>query len=150
MKTIEINSKEYPTYATIEEADDYFAAFYGSVWHEIDDEDKKKLLVSASRNIDYGEWRGRKVDEDQKQAFPRIINGKETDETLLMIACCEEALGIYQAGSSGTANTDGIASVKVQDTQITFKSNATEQEFHSDTVEDILRPYRYLGVSVLY
>lgn len=150
MKIIEINENEYPTYATVEEADDYFTAFYGSVWEEIDEEDKKKLLVSASRTIDYGEWRGYKVDEEQKQAFPRIINGKETDEDLLMKACCEEALGIYQSGNNGIANTDGIQSVRVQDTEITFKSNATEQEFHSNAVEDILRPYRYLGVSVLY
>lgn len=150
MKTIEINNIEYPVYATIEDADNYFNAFFGSNWENIELEDRAKLLVSATRTIDYAEWRGEKVEEDQPLQFPRKINGKLTDDTLLMKACAEEALAIYTAGSSNSYNTEGIDSIKVQDTEIKFKSNATEQEFKSNTVEDILRPYMYLGVSVLY
>lgn len=150
MKTVDINNISYPVYATVEDADNYFNAFYGSVWETIEQEDKAKLIVSATRTIDYSEWRGEKAEKDQPLEFPRIINGKITDDDLLMRACCEEAQAIYSSGSATTSNTDGIESIKVQDTQITFKANTEEQEFKSNAVEDILRPYRYLGVSVLY
>lgn len=39
-KYININGKEYPVYATAEEADEYFAAFFNSGWDAISDEDK--------------------------------------------------------------------------------------------------------------
>ena len=47
-KSININGKEYPVYATAEEADEYFAAFFNSGWDAISAEDKAKLLVSAT------------------------------------------------------------------------------------------------------
>ena len=150
MKTIEINGIEYPTYATVEEADDYFTASFGSSWDSLGDYDKEKLLISATRNIDRAEYRGQKVEESQPLEFPRLINGKETSEILLMKACCEEAQAIYEKGTSATADTDGVKSVRVQDTTIEFKDSSEKSDFVSDTADDLLRPYRYLGVSVLY
>ena len=150
MKTIEINGIEYPTYATVEEADDYFNASFGASWEEINDYDKEKLLISATRSIDKGEYRGQKVEESQLLEFPRIINGKETSETILMKACCEEAQAIYDKGTSATADIDGVKRVEVQDTAIEFKDSSETSEFVSDVTDDLLRPYRYLGVSVLY
>lgn len=150
MKTILIKEIEYPVYATKDEADNYFNASFGSNWGTIDDETKNVLLVSATRSIDRAEWKGAKVDEEQPLAFPRYIAGKQTDEDLLMRACCEEAIAIYKSGTSDTSNTEGIESIKVQDTQITFKANAKEQDFKSNDVEELLRPYMYLGVSVLF
>lgn len=150
MKTVLIKEIEYPVYATKEEADNYFNASFGSNWESIEDETKNVLLVSATRSIDKSEWKGAKVDKEQPLAFPRYIAGKQTDDELLVNACCEEALAIYNSGTSDTSNTDGIESIKVQDTQITFKANAEEQEFKSNSVEELLRPYRYLGVSVLF
>lgn len=150
MKTVTINGIEYPTYATTKEADDYFNAFFSSAWDCIDEVDKAKLLVSATRTIDAQEWRGVKKEETQELAFPRLINKVETDERLLMKACCEEAIAIHKSGTSSTLNTEGIQSVTVQDTTVTFTANAQEKSFKSNIVDDILRPYRYLGVSVLY
>lgn len=150
MKTIEINSIDYPTYATVEEADDYFNASFGSNWEMIDWDIKEKLLVSATRNIDRVEYRGQKAEENQETAFPRIINGKPTDDSLVMKACCEEAQAIYEKGTTATADVDGVKSVTVQDTSIVFKDSADVSDYVSDTADDLLRPYRYLGVSVLY
>jgi hypothetical protein len=150
MKTITINGTEYPVYATVEDADAYFEAMYNSNWADVTEEDKQKLLVSATRSIDRQEWKGRKIEETQYLQFPRIIERKPTDDNLLMRACCEEALSMYNAGTTTRYNTEGISSVKVQDTQITFKSNSEEQAFYSNAVTELLRPYMYLGVSVLY
>lgn len=150
MKQIEINEIKYPVYATVEEADVYFNASFGSDWESLYDEDKEKLLVSATRNIDRAEYRGSKVDEEQELAFPRIINGKETDDSILVKACCEEAYAIYNKGKSYTSDVDGIKRIEVQDTTIEFKDSAEASEYVSDVTDDLLRPYRYLGVSVLY
>lgn len=150
MKTVIINEIEYPTYATVKDADNYFNAFFGSTWEQIDEVDKAKLLVSATRTIDTQEWRGVKKDETQELAFPRLINKVETDEKLLIKACCEEAISINKSGTSSTENTEGIKSVTVQDTTISFKENSQEKAFKSNVVEELLRPYRYLGVSVLF
>lgn len=60
-KYININGKEYPVYATVEEADEYFAAFFNSGWDAISDEDKAKLLVSATRSIDRMQFAGEKL-----------------------------------------------------------------------------------------
>lgn len=150
MKQIEINGVLYPTYATAQEAEDYFNASFGVDWYNIPDDNKDKLLISATRSIDRAEYRGVKKDENQVLQFPRIINGKETDETLLMIACCEEAIAIYNKGNSYVADVTGIKKVDVQDTSIEFKDSSEFGEYNSDTVDDLLRPYRYLGVSVLY
>lgn len=150
MKTVLIKDIEYPVYATIDEANEYFNASFGSNWDSIDDETKNVLLVSATRSIDKAEWKGTEVEEKQPLAFPRYIAGKLSDEDLLMRACCEEAIAIYKSGTSDTSNTEGIESIKVQDTQITFKANAKEQGFKSNVVDELLRPYMYLGVSVLF
>ena len=150
MKTIEINGIEYPTYATLDEADNYFNASFGANWENIGDYDKQKLLVTATRGIDRVEYRGAKVDENQVLEFPRIINGVQTDDDLVTRACCEEAEAIYTKGTSATADIDGVKSVKVQDTTIEFKDASETSDFISDTADDLLRPYRYLGVSVLY
>lgn len=150
MKTVTINEKEYPVYATVEDANDYFNAMFNSNWQNIADEEKAKLLVSATRKIDRGTWKGVKKDEEQELQFPRCIAGKETDEEVLTMACCEEALSIYTSGSITGADTQGIKSMKVQDTQIEFLDNRVEKEYQSDAAYDLLKPYMRKGTTVLY
>lgn len=150
MKTITINEKEYPVYATIEDADEYFDAMFNSNWANIAEEEKAKLLVSATRKIDRGSWKGVKKEENQDLQFPRLILGKETDEEILTMACCEEALAIYTSGNVTGANTQGIKSMKVQDTQIEFLDNREEKMYQSDAAYDLLKPYMRKGTTVLY
>lgn len=60
-KTVSINEKEYPVYATVDEADAYFAGFFNSKWDSISGDDKAKLLVSATRSIDRMQFAGKKL-----------------------------------------------------------------------------------------
>lgn len=150
MKILSINGIEYPVYATISEADAYFNGAFGSAWEHIDDDDKIRLLISATRNIDRQEYRGSKVEPTQALEFPRIINNKETDDTIVTKACCEEAYAIFNKGQSAVSDIDGIKRIEVQDTTIEFKDSADLSGYVSDVVDDLLRPYRFLGVSVLY
>ena len=150
MKTVTINDIEYPVYATVEEADNYFNATFNCSWKDISEDDKGKLLVSATREIDRGDWLGVKKDEEQELEFPRIIYKKETDENVLMMACCEEALAIYSSGSSVNADTQGIKSMQVQDTRIDFESNSEVKMFQSDAAYDLLKPYMIKSTRVVY
>lgn len=150
MGTITINNKEYEVYATVAEADDYFNATFNSNWSNIEEQDKEKLLVSATRKIDRGYWKGAKKEEDQALQFPRIINNKETDDNILMMACCEEAIGIYESGSAVGYDTQGIKSMSVQDTQIEFEVNRVEKDYQSDAAYDLLKPYMKKATRVLY
>ena len=45
-KTINANGKDFYTYATVEEANEYFSVIYGSEWENISENQKQKLLFS--------------------------------------------------------------------------------------------------------
>ena len=150
MKKVNIFEVEYDVYADIEDSDKYLNAMFGSNWSELIEEDKAKLLVSATRSIDKGQWKGVKVNEEQALEFPRFIAGKQTDEDILMRACCEEAYAIYKSGTSQYSNTDGIKTMRVQDTEITFKDSAQDTLFKSNVAEELLKRYMNTGVSVLF
>lgn len=150
MKTVVINDKEYPVYATLEDAENYFAGVYNAGWTDIDDEKKAVLLVSATMTIDKGQWNGEKKDESHDLEFPRIINGIETEEKRVINACCEEALAIYNSGRTDTANTQGIKSMQVQDTQIEFKESAESGYFQSDSAYDWLYPYLLKSTRIIF
>ena len=62
-KIITIYGKQYPTYATIEESNEYFGVTYGSEWELISEDQKQKLLVTATRVIDRKEYQGEKLDK---------------------------------------------------------------------------------------
>lgn len=150
MKTVDINGKHYPVYATIEEADDYFAGFFNSEWEEIDKDDKLKLLVSATRSIDRGNYAGEKVDSSQELEFPRIIYHEQTSDKILTEACCEEALAIYNWDSATGCDISGIKSMKVQDTSIEFDGNQEKKQFKSENANKLLYPYFEFGVEIGY
>lgn len=149
-KYININGKEYPVYATAEEADEYFAAFFNSGWDAISDEDKAKLLVSATRSIDRMQFAGEKVDEEQKLKFPRIIYCQQTDDNVLLEACCEEALAIYRFNSAFSSDISGVKSMRVQDTTVEFGDGNKDNQFKSDNTYNLLYPYFEFGVEVGY
>lgn len=126
MKTININNVEYPTYATVEEADIYFNAKFGSAWNDV--ENKEQLLVTATRLIDEFHYQGLVLDCDQVQQFPRMICCKviEADNKNLIVCCCEIANAIYNTNLSSvsTPNAENIKTMSVGDTSITYKDGA--------------------------
>lgn len=151
MQTIQIGDIEYPVYATVADADQYFYTTFGQKWCSLDKSTKERLLISATRSIDCGDWIGVKVDKEQPLEFPRIYGKKEeTDDNLLMMACCEEAMAIYEDGSSDAASMSGVASLRVQDTEIRFASNVKEGGLKSETAGKLLDKYAVQGVRILY
>lgn len=147
MTTITINEIEYNSYASIEEADQYLNVKYGSNWSTYDEDKKAKLLVNATREIDKKDYQGVKVDKAQPLKFPRLIAGVETDENLVKQACIELADNLALASSSsggGTANLQAIKSMKVGDTDITFKDDAVLEDpatAASGVIDNLLKPY---------
>lgn len=147
-KTITINDKEYYTYATIEESDDYFNAAYGSEWGNISDIQKAKLLITATRVIDRKNYQGVKVDENQPLKFPRIINGGLTLEEYLIAACSELAANIYSDG--GTDNSmSNIKSVSLGDSSISFIENGKTECEDDLIIERFLSDYMIGGVQII-
>lgn len=151
-KTITIGSKEYYTYATVSDANDYFAAVYGSEWSSVSQTDKPLLLVTATNLIDKQNYQGEKEDENQHLKFPRIIAGEKTDDNLVMETCCEVALSLYINGGNSSingVNIKNIQSFSVGDTSATFKKGATIVTEQEGIIEDYLSDYLMGGVQVI-
>lgn len=153
MKTVTINDKDYPVYADLVDATEYFSSIYNSSWDDINDADKAKLLIMATRHIDSVDWRGVPLRPDQKLQFPRIIDNQESDDELITFACCEEAVAIYDNdGSIGEGGSNEIKSVKVQDTEIEFKDGAVTEDsnFVSREVKRLLSKYMSKSIRVVF
>lgn len=149
-KTVSINGKEYPVYATVDEADAYFAGFFNSKWDSISDDDKAKLLVSATRSIDRMQFAGKKVDPEQPLKFPRIIYCEQTCDKILAEACFEEAISVYNYNTAFGSDISGVKSMKVQDTSIEFSDGNKENQFKSVNTYNLLYPYFEFGAEVGY
>ena len=151
-KTVIIDAKEYNVYATVSEANDYFAAAFGSEWNEVSENQKPKLLVTATRFIDRKDYQGEKINENQPLKFPRIIAGEQTDDNLLTEACCELAMCIYFDGgysSSSSVDIKNVQSVSLGDSSISFKEGANIETSESSIIDDFLGDYLMGGVQVV-
>lgn len=147
-KQVEINDQLYNTYATVEDADNYFAASYGSEWANIGAVQKPQLLVSATRLIDRRDYQGIKVDENQPLKFPRLISGIQTDDYLLMMTCCELALNIYSDGGKDV-DISNIKSVSLGDSSVSFRDTSKTESEEDLLIEDFLSDYLMGGVRVI-
>lgn len=68
------------SYATIEEADDFYELQYGSdEWFDVSDDDKEKLLVTATTMIDGLKPRYDKLDDTQALNFPMSTGDSDDD-----------------------------------------------------------------------
>ena len=150
MSTITINNNDYHSYATVSEANEYFAASFNSLWANIGENDKQKLLITSTRLIDTMEYQGHKVSEEQPLKFPRWVCCQEnvSSDDLLIRACCEVAIGIYKASLMSTEvvvpNADKIKSMSVGDTSISFQDKADiEADFNTAIAKPIIK--KYLG-----
>lgn len=151
-KTITIDTKEYYTYATVSEANDYFAAAFNSEWLEVSETDKPKLLITATRLIDKKNYQGEKVEEEQHLKFPRIIADEQTDDELLVQTCCELAMSLYFDGDSSSINginIQNVQSVSLGDSSISFKEGANLESDQDAIIDDYLSDYLMGGVQVI-
>jgi len=89
------NIDTYNSYTSVEEADDYFSTQYGSKWEKISnlENEKSKLLISASRLIDIERISGISTFPSQTMLFP--INTDEFIPKNIKLATCEIAMLIY-------------------------------------------------------
>ena len=105
MDIITINGFDFYSYATVAQADEYFSAKFGSEWANIDEEDKKKLLVTATREIENLCFQGVKIDKEQPLKFPRKICCLEIEaDNPKIIACCAEIANAFYNTSLPTIN----------------------------------------------
>lgn len=150
MATITINDFDFLSYATVEDADKYFSAKFGNVWHEIQVEDKQKLLVTATREIENLQFQGLELDPEQPLKFPRVIcySQIKADDKNLIACCAEIANAIYNVGEIAcnvvTPNASNIKSMGIGDTSITFKDGASiEADVFTATAKPIAK--KFLG-----
>ncbi len=147
-KFIIINEKKYYTYATVEESNEYFGASYGSEWENISDNQKEKLLVTATRVIDRKEYQGEKFDKNQPLKFPRVIYGEKTSDEVLTIACCELAANIYSDGGADNSMSN-IKSVSLGGSSISFVDSGKTECEDDLIIERFLSDYLIGGIKVI-
>ena len=148
-KKVTINTEEYDVYATVSDANNYFAVTYGNEWSDIAATTKPKLLISATKYIDRQNWQGEKVDKEQSLQFPRIINDEQTDENLLMEACCEIAMSFYNNDTSVSLSMPNVQNVKLGDSSISFNEGANIKTEEGSIIDNFLGNYLVSGVQVV-
>ena len=144
---ITFNNNEYYAYGSVDEANKYLSAKYGSNWNAKEDDTKKQLLISATRLIDTYSYAGSKLEANQPLEFPRQFrDGSLSDDDLVKACCFEVADSLGTSGSTSGVDTSvlsGIKSYKVGDVDVTFKDEAT---IEVSTQEDIIKAFlgRYM------
>ncbi|MDY6852289.1 MAG: DnaT-like ssDNA-binding protein, partial [Thermodesulfobacteriota bacterium] len=107
---------EADSYVTLTQADEYFQDDYdfSSNWSNLSEQDRSRLLITATRMLDRLNYKGRRYDYFTPQAlkFPRVIGdevisldqaGQLTIPVFVRRAVCEQARQVYQSGSAGGA-----------------------------------------------
>ena len=134
---IEININSY---VTLDEANEYFATRLGSdYWGTLDDVQKEKALITATKKIDRLPFIGYKQDPNQPLQFPRFYyatgcycNGLQIADIpqQLKDAVCEEALTTLQYIENNSediyngALSGNYQSLKLGDATITYGSGS--------------------------
>lgn len=88
------------SYATIAEANTYLDdSVRAGSWEFLDDDNKARALLTATRMLDRREWQGEVADEDQTLAFPRTglaDYGSTQFPSPIIEACIELAYELTQ------------------------------------------------------
>ena len=155
---IEINVNSY---VSLEEANEYFAQRLGAdYWASLDDEQKEKALITATKKIDRLPFIGSKKDPAQPLQFPRIPLGQNVPQAI-KDAVCEEALTELQflnANDEDVYNgalTGNYQSLKLGDATITYGSTAGSQSgqtnyngIMSKNAAELLQGYIQVGFNI--
>lgn len=136
--TIEIGENSY---IDIEGANEYFAGrLHAESWTGADDSTKEAALKQATRTIGRLLLKGRKVDEDQKLAFPRYPD----DEVPKAVkeACCEEALALLERGNNQRRKLqqEGVQSFTLGSMSETYAPGGG-RGLLSQTAKELLKPW---------
>lgn len=137
--TITVNENSY---INLSDADDYFESRLNSgSWEDATDTEKKKALITATKQIDYNNFIGVKYDVDQTLEFPRkyfhqiepfyrydqeIVDGEVPQE--VKDATCEEAIALLEKNNDiAQKQRAGIESESIGDTSRSYNSDVVKQ-----------------------
>lgn len=115
------------SFVTMDEAQAYFdERFDSQIWLEISNEDKEKLLITATKKINTFDFCGDKEDKSQDLEFPRDF-GTPQD---IKDAVCEEALQIAKNEKDPHAKNkeQGIASISLGAGSVSYNAEAKSEE----------------------
>ena len=145
--TITVNENSY---ISLSDADDYFSTRLNSdSWTDKSDDEKKKALITATKQIDYHNFIGVKYDADQSLEFPRryfhdiepfykydqeITDGEVPQS--VKDATCEEAIALLELNNDiAKKQRAGIESESIGDTSRSYNSDIVKQRANGDKLE---------------
>jgi hypothetical protein len=112
---------------TLEYAQIYFEERFDSAkWLELDDTEKEKLLITASKKISGFEFVGEKENNSQPLAFPRDFNMPQDIKN----AVCEEAYAIleYSQNSHAQNQDANITSISLGAGSVSYGQNPKSED----------------------
>lgn len=115
------------SFVTLEEAENYFEERYDSaVWFKQKEEDKEKLLISASKKIDTFDFVGEPLEDNQPMAFPRDYALPQD----IKDAVCEEAISLISKADSIHAKNqeDNITSISLGAGSVSYGAGSNSDE----------------------
>lgn len=151
---VDVGSSTANSYATVAEADAYFESAYGrTLWLSIDEEDKGRLLISASRYLDqFIDWAGYRYGPTQSMAWPRTyveihdhhFPNNEIPNTV-KVATFELAYHMFESGTPLSFDGQAVDRVKVGPIDVEFSKGAIDEglpKFIEDLVGAFGTPIR--------
>lgn len=121
----DVGSPDANSYATVAEADAYFADAFGRpLWAPLDEDVKSSLVITASRTLDqYIQWIGQKADPDQSMWWP--IHGEDVIPIKVKYAVYE--LAYYMLENNGLSFSEQtVDSVKVGPVAVDFSDGSVD------------------------
>lgn len=123
LTTIDINGTQYPSYATVAEADIFLQVdpVRATAWAALTADQKGINLIAATRRLDLENWSGEKTDPAQETDWPRdnaMCNGTPIPDGLpipteIESGCCSIAGTIAIDASASQAGTGPSNTKKV-------------------------------------
>jgi len=117
-----IGAADANSYVTVEEAEAYFAdRLHADGWIALEAEDKSKILVTASRQLDwYAKWKGYVATDIQSMSWPRVSVVKPDESTVpsdiipnaVKAAVYELALSSIDTDRTSDSDMAGLAEIK--------------------------------------
>ena len=144
------------SYISVEDADYWFATRFGYMeWFDIDEIDKKRLLMEATRNIDSIRCLYSKNDDDQALQYP-VSNtsgdGEGDGFEEAQNACCYQAWHIYQnSDAMNEAYRDrliGMSSKSYGSSSFTFSGFNQLSKYAKDVYRE-LSPFIDLSIKLV-
>ena len=138
------------SYATVAEADTYLDdSVRGGDWTFLDEDSKRRALLTATRLLDRREWAGDVADEEQTLAFPRTglaDYGSTQFPSPIIEACIELAFELTQDSSIASGSQgDNTKKLDAGGTSIEYfrpggvKGKASITRF-PESIEEIISP----------